>query len=168
MSPREPHPQPAPDAAGPAAPPAFAKRLTRRVLYMTVAGCISGAVVGHAAGGRAGAAVGAATGAGMGVLLGVLIGGFAWVLESPAKRAVRGGGLLAAAMGLPLAIGVAATQGWGGWANALTVGLMAAGMGAAGGGLLGAFLAWLAGPIFREMVQDMDRGGSPRKRRPWW
>jgi hypothetical protein len=104
----------------------------------------------------------------MGVFLGFIVGGYAWVLESPLKGAIRGGGLLGATMGLLLLIGLLAKEGWDGLANAVNVALLSAGAGAVVGAALGAFLAWLAGPIFREMVQEADRGDSPSKRRPWW
>ena len=153
---------------GPTPPPPFLKRLFRRVMYMAVAGCVSGAVLGRAVNGPAGAAVWAVAGAVIGVLLGVLVGGYAWVLESPLKGAIRGGGLFAATMGLLVLILLLSQQGWGGLGNALTVALMAAGMGALIGSLLGAFLAWVAGPVFRDIVRAADRGESPTKRPPWW
>jgi hypothetical protein len=135
---------------------------------MVVACCVGGAILGLMVDGLAGAAAGTVVGAVLGAFLGVIIGGYAWVLESPLKGAIRGGGLLAATMGLLLLIGLLANQGWGELENALIVALMAAGIGAVTGGLLGAFVAWVAGPIFREMVQEVDRGDSPTKRRPWW
>jgi hypothetical protein len=149
-------------------PPSFPKRLFWRVRYMVVAGCFASAVFGGAVDGLAGAVVGAGIGVVLGVFLGVVMGGYAWVLESPLKGAIRGGGLLAATVGLLCLMGVLAKQGWGGLENALPVVLMVAGIGAVMGGLLGAFLAWVAGPIFTEMVQDADRGDSPFKRKPWW
>lgn len=94
----------------------------------------------------------------------IILGGYAWVLKSPLKGAIRGGGLLAATMGLSLLIGLLVKPGRGGVENALNVALRAAGMGAVMGGLLGAFLAWIAGPILREMVQKMDQGDSPLRR----
>jgi hypothetical protein len=81
--------------------------------------------------------------------------------------AFRGGVLLAATMGLLAVVGLLAKQGWSGLANAVNVALMAAGIGAVAGANLGAFLGWLAGPIFQEIVREADRGESPFKRHPW-
>jgi hypothetical protein len=135
---------------------------------MVVACFLIGAFLGLKLDGLAGATVWAAAGAILGVFLGTLIGGYAWVLESPLKGALRGGGLLAVTMGLLLLIGLLSNHGWGGLENALGVALQAAGIGGVLGGLLGALLAWLAGPIFREIVQEADRGEFLTKRWPWW
>jgi hypothetical protein len=166
MSPSEPPQEPAAQLTdAPASRPSYAKRLWRRVMYMLAASCPIGAVLGQVVDGFAGAAIGLAAGAVVGVFLGVVIGGYAWVLESPLKGAIRGGGLFAATMGLLLLILLLANQGWGGWENALSVALMTAGMGAVVGALLGAILAWLAGDIFCEIVEQVDRGESPGGRR---
>jgi hypothetical protein len=135
---------------------------------MAVAGWCCGALVGRLFHGLPGVVVWGLAGVIIGVFLGFIVGGYAWVLESPLKGAIRGGGLLGATMGLLLLIGLLAKEGWDGLANAVNVALMSAGAGAVAGAALGAFLAWLAGPILREIVQEADRGESPRKRRPWW
>jgi hypothetical protein len=157
-----------PSSEAPPPSPGFTIRLLRRVIYMAVAGCFSGAILGRLFHGLPGVVVWGSAGAVLGAFLGLILGGYAWVLESPLKGAIRGGGLLGATMGLLLLIGLLAKEGWGGFANAVNVALVSAGAGAVAGAALGAFLAWLAGPIFREIVQEADRGDSPFKRRRWW
>src|SRR5438552_397906 len=112
-----------PDA--PTSPPSFPKRLLRRVMYMVTACLFSGALLGYLVDGLIGAVVWATAGAFIGIFLGVIVGAYAWVLETPLKGAIRGGGLFAATMGPLALIGGLAKQGWGGLANALAVALMA-------------------------------------------
>jgi len=50
--------------------------------------------------------------------------------------------------------------------DAAVVGLLSAAMGGAAGAILGAFLGWLAGPIFRGIVTDMDAQSFGAHRRP--
>jgi hypothetical protein len=70
---------------------------------------------------------------------------------------LRCGALFAAVMGL-IGLGVVIASGpdGGGFAHALTVGLLGVATGGVGRAALGAFLGWLAGPIFRELVQELD------------
>lgn len=126
---------------------------------MAASGGFAGALLGRAFGGPAGLLGGGAAGLVLGAFLGVAVGGFAWVLESPRKGAVRAAGLLAATMGALLLIGGLANGA--APADAAGVVVLAAGMAGAAGAVLGAFLAWLTGPLIRSMVRDMDRGESP-------
>jgi hypothetical protein len=142
-------------------PPSFPKRIYRRMRYMSVGCCLGGAAIGGAIDGIGGAIAWALIFALLGAAIGLIMGAYAWMLETPLKGAMRVGVLSAAVMGLPLFIALVANQGWDGLGNAVRVSLMAAAMGAVSGALLGAFIAWLAGPIFREIVQKMDRGDSP-------
>jgi len=145
MSPTESDPEPTPQPPdAPAPPPPLATR--RRVMYMLVGGCLSGAVLGHDVDGLAGAAVGAVAGAALGGLLGVVLGERydAWVLKSPWKAAIGGGGLFAAIAALCLLIGLLAKHGWGEWEYALTRVLVAVGIAVVMGGYL-ALLVLLAG-----------------------
>jgi hypothetical protein len=157
-----------PSMEAPSSSPGFTKRLLRRVKYMALLGCFNGAILGGLFYDLPGVVVWGLAGGIIGVFLGMILGGYAWVLESPLKGAIRGGGLLGATIGLLALIGLLAKQGSDGFANAVNVALMAAAIGGVAGAALGVFLAWLAGPIFREIVQEADRGDSPFKRRPWW
>jgi hypothetical protein len=141
--------------------PSFPRRIFRRIRYMSFGTFLAGAAIGGAIDGFVGAVAWAIVLGLFGVVIGLIIGAYAWILETPFKGLIRGGGLMAATMSLPLFVLMLANKGWGGLGNAVSVALMTAGMGAVVGGILGAFLGWLAGPIFREMVQKMDRGESP-------
>jgi hypothetical protein len=156
---------PSPDATEP--PFSFRKRLIRRVKYMVIGCCFSGAYIGFWVDGLAGVAAGFAAGAVIGLCIGLVVGWYAWFLESPLKGAIRGGGLIAAITGPVSLIRKLVEQGSIEFEYALIVAIVAGGAGVVGA-ILFAFLAWLAGPIFRVLVQEADQGDSPLKHRPWW
>jgi hypothetical protein len=55
-----------------------------------------------------------------------------------------------------LGVVIASVPGGAGLDHSLTVVLVGVATGGVGGAALGAFLGWLAGPIFRELVQELD------------
>jgi hypothetical protein len=125
---------------------------------MASGGCVTGAIIGGLIDGTVGALAWGIVGVVVGALLGILMGGYAWVLESPLKGAVRTGGLMAAVMVLLLL--VPAWRSGGNLSRLFPGALLTAAVGGVTGALMGAFLGWIAGPILREMVQKMDRGDS--------
>jgi hypothetical protein len=103
-----------------------------------------------------GGGIGLVTGAVLGAYAGLVAGVLAWVFDGPWKGALRCGAGFAALMGL-IGLGVVVVSGLGraGDDQAATVALGVA-SGGAGGAVLGAFIVWLAGPIFREQVRELD------------
>ena len=95
---------------------------------------------------------------------GLVVSAYAWIFDGAWKGAIRCGALMASLGGVLLFLGVANAHGWADIGNALLVALMAAGIGGATGVIFGAFLGWIAGPIFREIVQKVDAKASGTKR----
>ena len=150
-----------------ASPLTFWERLSRRVKYMVLGCCFCGAYLGRV-NGLPGVVVGVAAGAVIGLCMGLVIGGYAWFLESPLKAAIRVGGLFGVTTGPFSLIRHLSKHGWGDLETTSIIALIVTGMATVVGALLGAFIAWLGGPIFREIIQEADQGDSPLKRRPWW
>jgi hypothetical protein len=168
MSSSNSHEEPEPTPSDANAPPlSFRKRLFRRVKYMVIGCCFSGAYIGFWVDGLAGIAAGFAAGAAIGLCIGLVVGWYAWFFESPLKGAIRGGGLLVVITGPLSLIRRLVEQGSIEFEYALIVAIVAGGAGVAGA-ILFAFIAWLAGPIIRVLVQEADQGDSPLKHRPWW
>ena len=119
---------------------------------------IVGALFGALYGAILGACVGLVAGATLGAFSGLVAGVLAWVFDGPWKGALRCGAVFAVLMGLiGLGVVIASGPGGAGAGHALAVVLPGVAMGSFGGAALGAFLGWLAGPIFREVVQELDK-----------
>ena len=92
----------------------------------------------------------------LGTFSGAVLGGRAWFFDGPWKGALRCGAAFAALMGL-IGLGLlASAPGWAGAGPALAVLLTGVAIGSFAGAVLGAFLGWLGGPIFRESVEELD------------
>jgi hypothetical protein len=119
-------------------------------------GAWAGAIYGAVLGGSAGLVIGAVLGAYSGLTVGIL----SWMFDGPGKGALRCGAGFAAVMGL-IGVGVVVVSdlGQAGFEQAATVVVLGVATGGIGGALLGAFVGWLAGPIFQEMVRQLDAGG---------
>jgi hypothetical protein len=118
---------------------------------------INGAILGAVVGAVLGALFGAIAGALLGTFSGAVSGGLAWVFDGPWKGALRCGAVFTALAGLiGLGVVIASAPGWASAGPALTALLMGVAIGSIGGAALGAFLGWLAGPIFRESVEELD------------
>jgi hypothetical protein len=127
------------------------------VLYFAVGAGSGGAAIGGLIDGVAGSVVGGAIGIVVGAFTGTIIGSYSWLIDGPTKGAVRCGALMATLMGLLLFVGLASANGWAGIGNAVVVSFGAAAMGGVGGAVIGAFLGWVAGPIFRDAVKEADQ-----------
>lgn len=139
------------------APKPLLARLIRRIAYLVVVFGAVGAIVGRALNGLEGLILGVVIGIIVGAVGAILLSCYAWIFDGPARGAIRGGALFAVGMAsiVPILLfwpGQEKMRAGEAWKMALMLGGMGGGVGVP----LGAFLGWLAGPIFRGMVQDID------------